>query len=398
MSTCYRESLASLPRALTFSTISTGIVTFIMVLTVPFPVVYQAATEAGWTTAQTGSWFFAVLATGALMQLALTIGYRQPLAVGVSTVATAFLVHALPGVTLEEAVGAYVLCGALFVLLGATGVFGRYLDAIPQEIVMGMLAGALLRFETDVFQEVVKAPIVVGPAVAAWLVFSRLRSRFVPPVAAALAVGVAWALICGLGAPTTVTVGITLPELYRPAFTLNAFLSLTVPLLLLVASQNASAIAGLWAHGYRPPVNAATVSTGVFSLVAGFMGAQGVSLGAQRSAVAADPSVDPRPEMRYGAMVVDAVCVLACAAVATTMVGVFNALPVGMIRVVAGLAMLPVVVQALSHAAGSGRFRFGGFVALVIAASNVSLLGISSVFWALVLAPVLSLILDRERT
>src|SRR5688572_1708859 len=105
MSTCYREGLAGLPHALTFSTISTGIVTFIMVLTVPFPVVYQAATGAGWTTAQTGSWFFAVLATGALMQLALTIGYRQPLAVGVSTVATAFLVHALPGMTVEEAVG-----------------------------------------------------------------------------------------------------------------------------------------------------------------------------------------------------------------------------------------------------------------------------------------------------
>ncbi len=30
---------------------------------------------------------------------------------------------------------------------------------------MGMLAGALLRFETDVFQELVAAPLVVGLAV-----------------------------------------------------------------------------------------------------------------------------------------------------------------------------------------------------------------------------------------
>jgi benzoate membrane transport protein len=102
--------------------------------------------------------------------------------------------------------------------------------------------------------------------------------------------------------------------------------------------------------------------------------------------------------MRYGAMVVDAACVLASAVVATTMVGVFNALPIGLIRVVAGLAMLPVVVQALVHAVGGGRARFGGFAALVIAASNVSVLGVSSVFWALVLAPILSLILDREPT
>jgi len=397
MITCYRESLATLPRALTFSTVSTGVVTFIMVLTVPFPVVYQAATEAGWTTAQTGSWFFAVLAAGALMQLVLTLGYRQPLGAGVSTVATAFLVRALPSVTVEEAVGAYLMTGALFVVLGIAGVFGRYLDAIPQEVVMGMLAGALLRFETDVFREVVSAPAIVGPAVAAWLLFSRLRSRFVPPVAAALAIGIASAIVTRAGATPSVTMDITLPQLYLPSFTVNAFLSLTVPLVLLVASQNASAIAGLWAHGYRPPANAITVSTGVFSIVAGFMGAQGVSLGAQRSAVAADPSVDPKPELRYGAMVVDAACVLASAVVATTMVGVFNALPVGMIRVVAGLAMLPVVVQALVQAIGSRRFQFGGFAALVIAASDVSVFGVSSVFWALVLAPALSLVLDRER-
>jgi benzoate membrane transport protein len=174
VTSCYRTSLQNLPGALTFSTVSTGFVTFIMVLTVPFPVVYQAATEAGWTSSQIGSWFFAVLATGALMQLVLTLGYRQPLAAGVSTVATAFLVRALPTVTVEEAVGAYILSGILFLLLGITGVFGRYLDAIPQEVVMGMLAGALLRFETDVFQEVVKAPLLVGPAVVAWLVASRL--------------------------------------------------------------------------------------------------------------------------------------------------------------------------------------------------------------------------------
>jgi len=394
--TAYRGSLQSLPTALTFSTISTGFVTFIMVLAVPFPVVYQAATEAGWSSSQIGSWFFAVLATGGLMQLVLTLGYQQPLAAGVSTVATAFLIRALPTVTIEEAVGAYVLCGLIFVVLGLTGIVGRYLDAIPQEVVMGMLAGALLRFETDVFQDVVKAPMLVGPAVLAWLLASRFRQRFIPPVAAALAVGVASALFESGGGRTTVALRLTVPDVYQPHFTLNAFFSLTVPLVFLVASQNASAIAALWAHGYRPPTNAVTLSTGLFSIAAGFLGAQGVSLGAQRSAVAADESVHPNADMRYGAMIVDALCVLVSAAVATTMVGIFTALPLAIVRVVAGLAMLPVVVQALVRSVSGGRYRFGGFTALVIAASSVTLFGISSVFWALVLAPVLSPVLDRD--
>jgi benzoate membrane transport protein len=394
--TCYRQSLRNLGEAITLSTISTGLVTFIMVLTVPFPVLYQAASEAGWNSAQTGSWVFAVLATGGVMQLLLALGYRQPLAAGVSTVATAFLVRALPSVSPQEAVAAYLLCGAFFVVLAFTGAFGRYLNAIPQEIVMGMLAGALLRFETDVFQEVVRTPLLVGPPVAAWLLSSRLRSRFVPPVTAALAVGISVALLRGLGPASQVHWGVTLPDLYRPDFTLNAFLSLTLPLLLLVASQNAAAVGALWSNGYRPPANAITLATGFFSMVGGVMGAQGVSLGAQRSAMAADQSVHPDPGMRYSAVVVDAVCVLASAGLATTIVGVFNLLPISVIRVVAGLAMLPVVVHASVHALAGTRFRFGGFLALVIAASNISLFGVSSVFWALLLAPPLSLILDQK--
>jgi len=187
--TQYRVRVRELPAALTFSTVSTGIVTFIMVLTVPAPVIYQAATQAGWTPAQIGSWFFAVLAGGALMQLVLILGYRQPIAAGASTLATAFLAHALPGVSLEEAVGAYVLCGALIALLAFTGVAQRLLDAIPQAIVMGMLAGALLRFEIGALQEIVLAPSLVIPIVAAWLVASRFLSRIAPPVAVALAVG-----------------------------------------------------------------------------------------------------------------------------------------------------------------------------------------------------------------
>jgi Benzoate membrane transport protein len=45
--------------------------------------------------------------------------------------------------------------------------------------------------------------------------------------------------------------GVTVPNVYQPQFTVNVFLSLTMPLLFLVASQNASAIGALRAHGYR---------------------------------------------------------------------------------------------------------------------------------------------------
>jgi len=201
-----------------------------------------------------------------------------------------------------------------------------------------------------------------------------------------------------LALPTGVPfrLSLTLPQFHVPRFTLEAFLSLTVPMLLLVSAQNASAIGALWARAYRPPINAITLCTGAFTVLTALLGGQGVSLGAQRSAVAADPSVHADPARRYGALIVDALCVLVSAAFAMTVVGVFALLPAGMIRVIAALAMLPVVIHALQQAVVEARYRFGGFFALVIAASDVQWLGVSAVFWALVLAPALSVIMDRD--
>ncbi len=393
--THYRTSLSNLPCALTLSTLGTSVVTFTLTLTVPSLVIYQAATAAGWSMRQTGSWFFAIFVAGGLMQLVLALGYRQPIGAGVSTVATAFLVHALPGVSPEEAVGAYLLCGGLMIALAWSGILDQLMRAIPQEIVFGMLAGALLRFETGIMPELTHAPLHIGAIIAAWLLAHRLWRDVVPPVAVALAVGL---LISALGSDPLhphLTFEITRPVFIRPQLTQHAFFSLSVPLLMLVLSQNASAMGTLWAHGYCLPVRAITFCTGVFSLLSACLGAQGVSMAAARSAVAGEPSAHANPNLRYGVMVIDAVMMLASAVWVTTLVSLFARLPLGMIRVIAGLALLPIVRHALVCAVANDRYRCGGFIALAVAASDVSWLGLNAVFWSLVIAPLLSWVLDR---
>lgn len=393
--THFFRSIRTLPDALTPATFGAGLVTFTMMLTVPTLVIFQAATEAGFSNSQTGSWLFSLLAVGGLMTLTLSLAYGQPIGGGVSTIVTAFLVQALPGFSMEQAVGAYLIHGLLIVALSFMRQYARLIQAIPHEIVMGALAGALLRFGSGVFVELARDPALVAPILAAWLLLARWPLRGLPPVVVALGVGVVASLVLHPPGDQAVSWGMTLPEFYRPEFTLQGVLSLSIPLTLIALSaQNTSAIAILASMGYRVDVKAVTLSTGLFTLAAATMGASGVSLGAQRSAVAGEPSVHPDPGLRYGAMVVDALLMLGAAFFATTIIGLFAMVPLGMIRTVAGLAMLPVILRALEQSLGSGKRRYGGLFALVIAASRIQIFGIGAMFWALLIAPLASWLAD----
>jgi benzoate membrane transport protein len=213
----------------------------------------------------------------------------------------------------------------------------------------------------------------------------------VPSLAVALAVGLVLALWLHPPSGPVLRGVLTLPVATAPTFTLGAFLSLALPMLLMVlSSQNATGIGVLWAMKYDPPVNAITVATGVFTMLTAPLGGHGVCLGGPRAAIAAAEAAHPDPHLRYGAVVVDAVLLLVGGLFATTLVSLFRLLPLGMIRVIAGLAMLPVIQQGLEQGFRSGRHRLGTLFALVIAASDVQWLGVSAVFWALALSPVLS--------
>jgi benzoate membrane transport protein len=391
-----RSSLRDLPRALTHSALGTGLVTYTMVLTIPSVLVFQAGQSAGLSDAQTGSWLAATFAAGGLMTLLLSLLYRQPIVAGVSAVGAAFLAQALRGFTPGQAAGAYLLQGALIVLIVPTGLYPRLVRAIPTEVVLGMLVGVLLRFATGLFAELAATPVLAVPIVAVWLVAWRWLGRWVPPVVVALLAGVALSLaLRAEGGPAWVW-ALTVPVWQPPAASLDAALALAVPLVLIaLTTQNVSAIGVLRAEGYRPPISAITLATGLFSAAAAPFLGQGVSLGVQRGAVVADPAAHADPGLRYGAALVDGVLLLSSAAFATTIVALFQRVDPAVMRVVAGLALLPVLLRCLERAFAPREQRFGSLLALAIAASGFRVLGIGAVFWALVLPPLVSRVLER---
>jgi len=394
--THFWRSVRDLPRAVTLSSASAGLVAALMGVTGPTLLVYQAATGAGLDSEQIGSWFFAIFGISGIFSVWLAMAYRQPICGAYSIAGAALLVQMLPHFSLAEAVGAYVLGAALIVALALSGWFERLMRLIPAPIIMGMLAGILLRFATGIFRELVGDPWLVGLTLAAYIVAQR-RAQLFPPVTVALAVGVALALWLHPLPAEPIPLAVTLPHFYAPSFTLDAFLSLTLPLTLLtLSSQNATGIGVLWALGYRAPIHAITLATGLFSLLTAPMGGHGVNLATPMTAICGDAGAHRDPDLRWGAAVVNGVLFSAFGVLGITLLALIRVLPLGLITTVAGLALVPVILQSLERSFGTGQHRFGCLFALVIAASNVNVFGIGAPFWSLVGAMAISLVADRD--
>jgi benzoate membrane transport protein len=72
-------------------------------------------------------------------------------------------------------------------------------------------------------------------------------------------------------------------------------------------------------------------------------------------------------------------------------------LPFALIGTVAGLAMISVPLSAFQNAFGkSPGNQTGAFVALAVAMSHVSLLGVSAPFWALVAGVIVSALVEAR--
>lgn len=392
----FRAGLASLRGALTLKAFSAGTVASIFGCSGPALIVISAAESGNLTSGQTVAWLSAIYVLGGLMSLLMALRYRQPITGAYSIPGAAILVGALSTLSFNEAVGAFIMSGVIVLLLGLSGVVGRVMRWLPMPIVMAMIAGALIRFGTGAVDAIGNAPWVAGSAVVAFLLAARLL-RGVPPVLAALVVGLIAAFAFGMLQPADVPLAFTAPELTAPVFTLDGFLAISLPLsLLVIGAENAQATGVLMAEGYRPPINAMTIVSGVGGILAGFFGGHNANIAGPMTAICSSEEAGEDREKRFGATVVNAVLFGGFGLVAGAAVPFVLALPKPLIMVVGGLAMISVLLtafqQAFSRRAGH---QTGAFVALVVAMSNMSLFGISAPFWALVFGVLVSLVLER---
>ncbi len=143
------------------SAVIAGFVCVLVGFTSSAVIVFQAAHAIGATEAQVASWMWALGIGIGVTSIGLSLRYRIPVVTAWSTPGAALLITSSSGITMPEAIGAFIVCSALTVLVGFTGWFERAMRRLPMALAAAMLAGILLRFGLDAFASLIALPLFI---------------------------------------------------------------------------------------------------------------------------------------------------------------------------------------------------------------------------------------------
>jgi len=379
-------------RDLSFSAVVAGFVAVLVGFSGSAVIVFQAARALGASPAETASWMLGLGIAVGLTSIVLSIRYRMPILTAWSTPGAALLVTSVKGISMPEAVGAFMVCAALIVVVGATGWFERAMSRIPENLGAAMLAGVLLQFGLKGFAGMESQFVLVGAMFATYLVARRFLPRYAIP--AVLLVGTVGAVLGGQFHLGTLPLELTRPVFVRPEFTLAAIAGVALPLFVVtMASQNVPGVAVIRAAGYDPPISPIITWTGLSAMVLAPIGAFTVNLAAITAAITMGEDAHEDANKRYMAAVSAGVFYLLLGLFGATVSALFGAFPQEMVFALAGLALLNTIGAGLAAAVGDPARREPALVTFLITASGLHLFGIGAAFWGIVAGVLASIIL-----
>ena len=379
------------------SAASAGFVAVLVGFTSSVAIVFQAATALGATPAQISSWMWALGLGMGLCSLLPSLWLRKPVMVAWSTPGAAVLATAgaTGGFGMAEATGAFLVCAVLITLFGVTGWFEKLMGRIPMPIANALLAGVLARFGLDAFVALKSAFAMVALMLLAYLVGRRFWARYAVP--GVLAVGLVVAAAGGQLHLQEVQWSLTLPVFTAPVFTLQAVVSLALPLFVVtMASQNLPGVAAIRASGFEMPLSKIITLTGLATLLLAPFGAFALNLSAITAAICMGREAHPDPARRYVAAAVCGLlyCVIGLFGAAVT--GVLTAFPRELVAAIAGLALLGTIGGGLGSALKDDAHREAALITFLVTLSGVAMWGIGSAFWG-VAAGALALFVQQWR-
>jgi benzoate membrane transport protein len=371
-------------RDFSFSAVAAGFIAVLVGFTSSAVIVFQAAHASGANEAEIASWMWALGIGMAVTCIGLSLRYRVPVVTAWSTPGAAMLITGAAGLPLADAIGAFVVCAILIVIVGFSGWFARVIDRVPLALAAGMLAGILLRFGLDVFVSMQQQLLLVLPMFCVWLLSRRLLPRYA--VILALAVGMLGAFSQGTLHLGEVRLQLAEPVFTLPHFTVASIIGVALPLFVVtMASQNVPGVAILRANGYSEvPISPLIGWTGVATLVLAPFGAFALNLAAITAAICMGAEAHEDRRRRYVAAIAAGFFYLLVGVFGATVSAVFAAFPKELVLAVAGIALFGTIGNGLASALGKESDREAALITFLVTASGLALFGVGSAFWGLV--------------
>jgi benzoate membrane transport protein len=384
------------------SAATAGFVAVLVGFTSSVAIVFSAALAFKATPEQLTSWMWALGLGMGLCSLVPSLILRKPVMVAWSTPGAAVLAIAGvagaggSGYTMNEAVGAFMVCGALITLAGFTGLFEKLMDRIPMAIAAALLAGVLARFGMQGFV----AAQTAWPLVMVMLITYLLCKRFSPryAVVVTLFIAIIYVAMNRGFMPGKIDFSLAKPIFVMPLFTGSAVISLALPLFIVtMASQNLPGVAAIRAAGYDMPLSKIISMTGVATFILAPFGAFALNLSAITAAICMGKECHPEPDKRYVGAAVCGLIYIFVGLFATIVTGLLTAFPKELIAAIAGLALLSTIAGGLAMALKEEAHRDAAIITFLVTLSGVTLAGIGSAFWGVV-AGSLALFVQNYRS
>lgn len=349
-----------------------------------FILVFQAAKVAGLSPALTASWVWSISIGVGITGIVLSWASREPIITAWSTPAAAFLVTALASTPYAEAVGAYLVSAAAFVVLGLSGCFERVIRLVPPGVAAGLLAGILLQFGIGAFGGLSVDPVLAGLLIIAYVMLKRFTARYA--VVGILLLGLSFLLLQERVDLAGLQLQLAKPVFTMPAFSLNALLSVALPLFLItLTGQYMPGMLVLRNDGFKTSANPIITVTGLGSLLMAPFGSHAFNVAAITAAICTGREAHEDPSKRWIAGIAAGIFYILVGAFGVTLAAVFMAFPATFITTLAGLALLGTIGGSLALAMTDAKTREASLITFLAAAANVKLLGIGGAFWGLLI-------------
>src|SRR5665648_17612 len=380
---------------LDYRNIGAGIASGLLAITGPPALILEAASNFNYTTTQTILWMFAVYVFGGIFSILIPLYYRMPIVGAHSITGVAFLPTVTAQFTYHQLIGAYLFAGVLMLLIGYLGFFSKLLDYVPKQIIAVMLAGMITKYMVNFVVSIQQLPLIGGISLFTYFLFSKFRTR-IPPMVAAILTGLFLLLLTQPLNSDGLTASFVVPTLQLPEFNVMSLISVSIPLTLLILSNDAAiGIGALEQNDYRPPVNRLIVLSGVFSMITSVFGGQSANVAGMMSAICSDPEAGPK-EKRYMGAVVSGCIILMFGLFSWKMVPLIQALPKAFISILVGFALLGVFGNSLSVGFSKPTMKMSAAFTFIIAISNFTVFNISAPVWALVIGTFIARYVEKS--
>ncbi|MBF7097505.1 benzoate/H(+) symporter BenE family transporter [Alkalibacter mobilis] len=354
-----------------------------------------AGTANGLPTEFIIMWVTSLYLINGVFGVIMSAVYRKPIPMANSLPGALLFAAAIPMVGLGPTLGAALIAGVLTALIGMSGAMEKLMRFTPMPIVMGMIGGVLLKFGLNLVTPLKDFLLPVSLMIIAYLIATKFISKF-PAVVASLIVGIAILIFSGADF-SNIEFAMEIPKFVMPSFSLEAFLVYGLPLTIILCGMETPVGVGiLKAVGYKNvPTNAITFANGIGTIIGSFFNLHSTAIAAPMAGICSSPDAGEM-EGRWISSFITGLFWVICAPFYGLFVKLFQVTPPYFVSVIAGLALIKVLSSTIGSALAAPKHKMGAIFAFLISASGITLYGIGSSFWGLLIGIMISLFVETK--